>query len=54
MEGSAVGFAEDHDGTDAEFAAGSEYADGDLSAIGDQDFVEHAEFGVLENSNMRL
>ncbi len=31
----AVGFAEDGDGRDAEFAAGSDNANGDFAAIGD-------------------
>jgi len=53
VEGSAVGFTEDDYGADAEFAAGSEDADGDFSAIGDQDFVEHAGFGVPGNFNTR-
>jgi hypothetical protein len=35
MEGGAVGFAEDGDGANAEFAAGAEDADGDFAAIGD-------------------
>jgi hypothetical protein len=35
VKGRAIGFAEDGDGADAEFAAGSEDANGDFSAIGD-------------------
>jgi hypothetical protein len=35
VEGSAVGFTEDDYGADAEFATGSEDADGDFSAISD-------------------
>ena len=53
MEGGAVGFAEDGDGADAEFAAGAEDAHGDFAAIGDQDFVEHADLAMLRDSSMR-
>src|ERR1700674_239769 len=52
VEGGAVGFAEDRDRADAEFAAGAEDAHGDFAAIGDQDFVEHAGLAMLRNSSM--
>jgi hypothetical protein len=42
VEGFAVGFAENGGGTDAKFAAGAQDADGDFTAIGNQDFFEHA------------
>jgi hypothetical protein len=42
VEGFAVDFAEDGGGADAEFAAGSEDANSDFTAIGDQDFLKHA------------
>ena len=35
VEGGAVGFAEDDDGADAEFAAGPQNANSDFAAIGD-------------------
>jgi hypothetical protein len=35
VEGSTINLAEDSDGRNAEFAAGSDYADGDFTAIGD-------------------
>jgi hypothetical protein len=35
VEGGAVGFTKDGGGADAEFAAGTENADGDFAAIGD-------------------
>src|SRR6266478_3836549 len=35
VQGCAVGFAEDDDGADAEFAAGAQNANGDFAAIGD-------------------
>ena len=38
----AVGIAIDGDGRDAHLAAGSRDPDGDLAAIGDEDFLEHA------------
>jgi hypothetical protein len=50
VEGSAIGFAEDRDGADSKFAAGPQDADGDFSAISDQDFVEH---GVARHINTR-
>ena len=53
MEGGAVGFAEDGDGADAEFAAGAEDAHGDFAAIGNQDFVEHPGLAMLRDSSMR-
>ena len=36
----AVGLGVDGDGLDAELAAGADDAQGDLAAIGDQDFLE--------------
>ena len=41
VEGVAVGFAVDCDRTDAEFLAGTNDAESDFSAIGDEDFLEH-------------
>src|SRR6266568_4657069 len=37
----AVGLTEDCDGADTQFAAGAQYAHGDFTAIGNQDFFEH-------------
>jgi len=45
VERFAVDFAEDGDGTDAEFAAGAKDADCNFSPVGNQDFFEHE--GVL-------
>jgi len=42
VQGAAVGFAEYGSGGDAEFAAGTEDADGDFAAIGDENLLEHA------------
>ena len=56
VEGFAIDFAEDGDGTDAEFAAGAEDADCDFSSVGDQDFFEHEGFVATrrgEDSSMR-
>ena len=38
----AVGFAVDGDRADAQFFAGTDHPQGNFSAIGDQDFLEHA------------
>ena len=56
MEGFAIDFAEDGDGTDAEFAAGAQDADGDFASVGYQDFFEHEGFVATrrgEDSSMR-
>ena len=53
VEGFAVHVAEYGCGADAEFAAGAQDADGDLAAIGDQDFLEHAVLAMRGNSSMR-
>ena len=42
VERFAVDFAKDSDGADSEFAAGAQDAHGDFTAIGNQDFLEHA------------
>ena len=39
--GVPVGFAEDRDRLDAQFAAGANHAEGDLSPVGDQDALIH-------------
>jgi hypothetical protein len=44
VERFAIDFAEDGDAADAEFAAGPQDADGDFSAISDEDFLEHEDF----------
>ncbi len=54
VEGFAVDFAEDGDGADAEFAAGAQDAHGDFTAIGYQDFLEHAVLAMQRNSSMRV
>jgi len=41
MEGIAVGLTVDGDGADPEFLAGANHAEGDFSAVGDEDFLEH-------------
>ena len=56
VEGFAIDFAEDSDGTDAEFAAGAEDADCDFASVGYQDFFEHEGFVATrrgEDSSMR-
>ena len=42
VQGFAVDFTEDGGGADAQLAAGAQDAHGDFTAIGDQDFSEHA------------
>ena len=42
MQGVAVGFRIDRDRLDAELARGLDDPAGDLAAVGDQDFLEHA------------
>jgi plastocyanin len=41
VRGVAVGLAVDGDAADAEFPARADHPDGDLTAVGDQDGVEH-------------
>ena len=41
----AVGLAEDGDGFDAEVVAGADDPQGDLTAVGDQDALEHGHSG---------
>ncbi len=41
VQGLAVGFGVDGDRLDSQFATGANDAQGDLSAIRDQDFLEH-------------
>ena len=40
VESTAIGVGVDDDGLDAHLAAGADHADGDLAAVGDQDFLE--------------
>ena len=54
VEGFAVGFAENGDGSNAEFAASAQDAHGDFAAIGNQDFFEHAVLAMQRNSSMRV
>ena len=42
-----VGLGVDRDGLDAELAAGADDPQGDLAAVGDEDFLEHAGYAVL-------
>ena len=42
MEGFAVGFGEDRDRLDFQLAGRADDPEGDLPAVGDQDFPEHA------------
>jgi len=44
VERFAVDFTEYGDGADAKFAAGAQDAHGDLTTIGNQDFLEHELF----------
>ncbi len=41
MQGLGIGLAEDGDGGDTHPPRGADDADGDLAAIGDEDFAEH-------------
>ena len=42
VQGVLVGLRIDRDGLDAELAAGADHPQGDLAAVGDEDFLEHA------------
>ena len=37
------------DGFDAQFAAGTQYAKGDLAAISDDDFFEHCRYSMMNS-----
>ena len=49
----AVGFRIDGDGLDAQILAGADDANGDLAAIGDQDFLEHISAGGWRTGPLR-
>ena len=53
VERFAVGVAEDGDGLNAEFAAGADNAHRDLTAIGNQNFLEHMLLEMQRDSSMR-
>src|SRR6202007_582844 len=53
VQGGAVHFAVNADRGNVQFAAGAEDADGDFTAIGNQDFTEHRSLSSKANSIMR-
>ena len=49
VHGIGVDFRIDRDGADIQFLAGADDADGDFSAIGDQNFFKHGEIRSAKN-----
>jgi hypothetical protein len=54
MQRGAVDFAENTNGGNAHFATGTQDANGDLTAIGNQHFSKHRELGKRANSTTRV